>query len=153
MIVNMICIGCPMGCPLSVTIEDGIAVSVTGNTCGKGKKYAENEVIAPVRIVTSTTLSDDGIPVPVKTKVGVPKTRMFDVVRAIKSTIVCLPVKTGDTIIENVAETGVAVIATKTVSKQTRAIGGRRSDKSCFSDAVAVEEQPLIDATLNREKH
>ena len=29
---HLTCINCPMGCPLTVTIEDGKAVSVTGNT-------------------------------------------------------------------------------------------------------------------------
>ena len=30
---NLICIGCPMGCPLTVKMEHGEVVSVTGNTC------------------------------------------------------------------------------------------------------------------------
>lgn len=113
--VNMTCIGCPMGCQLSVTVEDGRAVRVSGNTCGVGKKYAENEIAAPVRIVTSTAPSNAGVPVPVKTRGAVPKERMFDVVSAIKSTVVPLPVEIGDTVIENVLGTGVAVIATKSV--------------------------------------
>ncbi len=31
--IELTCIGCPMGCPLIVTMEDGAVVSVTGNTC------------------------------------------------------------------------------------------------------------------------
>ena len=33
---NLICIGCPMGCPLTVKMEHGEVVSVTGNTCKRG---------------------------------------------------------------------------------------------------------------------
>lgn len=34
------CINCPMGCPLSVTIDDqGQVVEVQGNTCPKGDAY------------------------------------------------------------------------------------------------------------------
>ncbi|MBR5090321.1 MAG: DUF1667 domain-containing protein [Ruminiclostridium sp.] len=112
---NMICIGCPMGCDLTVEVEDGKAVSVTGNTCGIGKKYAETEVSAPTRTVTSTVMSDAGIPVPVKTKTAVPKERIFDVMKDIKSTIAKLPVHIGDTVINDAAGTGVAVVATKNV--------------------------------------
>ena len=113
---NMICIGCPMGCELTVEVENGKALSVSGNTCGVGKKYAETEVAAPVRMVTSTAMSDKGIPVPVKTKTSVPKDKIFDVVKCIKSTTVHLPVHIGDIIAENAADTGTDVIATANVA-------------------------------------
>ena len=52
--IELTCIGCPMGCPLIVTMEDGAVASVTGNTCPRGDAYARKEVTAPTRIVTST---------------------------------------------------------------------------------------------------
>ena len=110
---NMICIGCPMGCELTVEVENGKAVSVTGNTCGVGKKYAETEVSAPTRMVTTTIMSDSGKPVPVKTGTAVPKGRIFDVVKAVKSASVKLPVKIGDIAVSDAAGTGVDVIVTK----------------------------------------
>ena len=112
---NMICIGCPMGCDLTVEVENGKAVSVSGNTCAVGKKYAETEVSAPTRMVTSTVISESGVPVPVKTKEPVPKDKIFDVVAAIKAANVSLPVSIGDVVIENAADTGVEIIATKQV--------------------------------------
>ena len=39
---NLICIGCPMGCPLTVKMEHGEVVSVTGNTCKRGDIYARS---------------------------------------------------------------------------------------------------------------
>ena len=51
---KLICIGCPMGCPLTVEIDGGEVVSVTGNTCKRGDVYARKEVTNPTRIVTST---------------------------------------------------------------------------------------------------
>ena len=104
-----------MGCELTVEVEDGRAVSVTGNTCGVGKKYAETEVSAPTRMVTSTAMSDKGIPVPVKTKTAVPKDKIFDVVDCIKNTVVKLPAKIGDIAAENAAGTGVDIVVTKDV--------------------------------------
>ena len=44
------CINCPVGCRMTVTIEDGKVTNVTGNVCPRGKKYAEQECIAPERI-------------------------------------------------------------------------------------------------------
>ena len=110
---NMICIGCPMGCELTVEVENGEVVSVTGNTCGIGKKYAQTEVSAPTRMVTSTVMSDKGIPVPVKTRTAVPKDKIFDVIGCIKSTTAVLPLKIGDTVIKNAADTGIDIIVTK----------------------------------------
>ena len=109
---NMTCIGCPMGCDLIVEVENGVAVSVAGNSCNIGKKYAETEVAAPTRMVTSTAPSEGG-PVPVRTRTAVPKDKIFDVVAAIKATTVKRPVAIGDVVIEDAAGTGVPVIATK----------------------------------------
>ena len=44
--IELTCIGCPMGCPLIVTMEDGAVASVTGNTCPRGDAYARKEVTA-----------------------------------------------------------------------------------------------------------
>ena len=41
---ELICIGCPMGCPIVVKMEDGKVTSVTGNTCPRGEAYARKEV-------------------------------------------------------------------------------------------------------------
>ena len=37
---NLTCIGCPMGCLMTVEMENGEVVSVTGNTCKRGDDYA-----------------------------------------------------------------------------------------------------------------
>lgn len=121
---ELTCIGCPMGCSITVEVgravadgvERDVALSVKGNTCGIGKKYAEQEIAAPMRMVTSTAITSGGIPVPVKTASSVPKGSIFDVMKDIKSARPVLPVRTGDVIVENAADTGVAVIATKDVS-------------------------------------
>ena len=50
---ELICIGCPLGCPLTVRLEGG-EVEVSGNTCARGADYAKKEVLSPTRIVTSS---------------------------------------------------------------------------------------------------
>lgn len=117
---NLICINCPMGCPLTVEIEGKTVVRVSGNTCKRGEIYAEKEVTAPTRIVTSTVRVTGGTAdmVSVKTKQDIPKEKIFACVRALKGIQVEAPVHIGETIIENVAGTGVEIVATKDVEKR-----------------------------------
>lgn len=115
MIRELTCIGCPMGCELTVEVENGQAVSVTGNTCRIGENYARSEVSAPTRMVTTTAVSESGRPVPCKTAEAVPKDKIFQVVEAIKAARPALPVKVGDIILEDAAGTGVSIRATKNV--------------------------------------
>ena len=49
---EFICINCPLGCALTVTMEQGQVLKVEGNTCPRGKSYGEKEVTNPTRIVT-----------------------------------------------------------------------------------------------------
>ena len=114
---NLICIGCPMGCPLTVKMEHGEVVSVTGNTCKRGDIYARKEVTNPTRIVTSTVRVTGGSEamVSVKTKEDIPKDKIFACVKALKGITVKAPVHIGDVILKDVAGTGVDIVATKDV--------------------------------------
>lgn len=116
--IELTCIGCPMGCSLIVTMEDGAVVSVTGNTCPRGDAYARKEVTAPTRIVTSTVRVTGGTlaMVSCKTRSDIPKGKIFDVVRALKDVEVPAPITIGQVLAENVAGTGVDIIATKNIA-------------------------------------
>ena len=115
--VNLICIGCPLGCPLTVEMEGSEVKAVSGNTCPRGDAYARKEMTNPTRIVTSTVRVAGGrlAMVSVKTASDIPKGKIFDCVKALKDVEVKAPVKIGDVIVENVADTGVNIIATKNV--------------------------------------
>ncbi len=113
---ELTCIRCPIGCQLTVKAE-GEAVTVTGNTCPRGKEYGIKEVTNPTRTVTSSVRVDGGkLPlVSVKTKEDIPKDKIFAVMDAIHQTRAAAPVRTGDILIENVAGTGTDIVATRTV--------------------------------------
>ena len=112
---NLICINCPMGCPLTVEMKDGQVASVSGNTCKRGEIYARKEVTNPTRIVTTTVKVKDGKTdrVSVKTKENIPKEKIFDCIRALKGVEITAPVHIGDVILKNVADTGVDIVVTK----------------------------------------
>lgn len=114
---ELTCIGCPLGCQLTVSIN-GDDITVEGNTCKRGAVYAKKEVTAPTRIVTSSVQILGGeIPrVSVKTAGDIPKEKIFAIMDEIRNITVKAPVKIGDVIIHNCAETGVNVIATKNVA-------------------------------------
>ena len=114
---KLTCIGCPMGCQLTVTMDNGEVTEVTGNTCKRGDVYARKEVTNPTRIVTSTVPVNGGriAMVSCKTKSDIPKDKIFDCMKAIEGVSVNAPVHIGDVIVKNVCGTGVDVIATKEV--------------------------------------
>ncbi|MGY0374247.1 DUF1667 domain-containing protein [Clostridium sp. JNZ J1-5] len=116
---NLICIGCPIGCELEVTIKEGKVEDVKGNTCLRGKTYAEKECTNPTRIVTSSVKVNGGEidSVSVKTKSDIPKDKIMECIEALKGIVINAPINTGDVIVEDVAGTGVDIIATKTVAK------------------------------------
>ena len=119
---ELICIGCPLGCPLTVALEttcEGtfIVTDVTGNTCPKGDAYARKEVTHPTRMVTSTVAVRGGSTsmLNVKTATDIPKDKIQACMEALRGIEVSAPVKIGDVIIENVAGTGVDVVAARNV--------------------------------------
>ena len=114
---DLTCICCPLGCQMTVELENGEVVSVTGNTCMRGDDYARKEVTSPTRIVTSTVKVTGGKSsmVSVKTKSDIPKEKLFECVKALKEVKVQAPIAIGDVVLSNVAGTGVDIVATKDV--------------------------------------
>ena len=98
------CIECPMGCEITVELENGKVISVTGNNCPRGKLYVEAEVVCPKRVITSTVRAENGEMIPVKTDKPVRKDAMFSVMQKINSITCKMPVKLGDVLIENVCD-------------------------------------------------
>ena len=115
---ELTCIGCPMGCTVTVGLDNGEIVSVSGHTCKKGEIYARKEVTSPTRIVTSTVRVKGGSRerVSCKTAEDIPKGKIAEVMRDINAAEATAPVHIGDVLITNVADTGVSVVATSNVS-------------------------------------
>lgn len=120
---SLTCIGCPMGCSLTVEMDGKHVRSVTGNTCPNGEAYARKELTNPTRIVTTTVRVREGkLPVvSVKTASDVPKSSIFDCIRALEPVELTAPVVMGQVVLSNVAGTGVDVLATKSVPQESGA--------------------------------
>lgn len=110
------CIECPIGCEMEVGVEENKAVYVKGNTCPRGKMYAENEVVCPRRVVTSTVRAQNGTMIPVKTDKPVRKSDIFAIMQKINQATCSLPIRIGDIVIEHVSEDA-NVVATGNIDK------------------------------------
>ena len=113
-ITELTCINCPLGCAIRVTTDGEKITSIEGNTCERGRIYAQNEVTAPVRVVTSSVkvLGGEKKVISVKTKEAIPKGMVFQCAEAMKDIVAKAPVSIGDVICENIAGTGVDLVAT-----------------------------------------
>ena len=111
---ELICISCPLGCHLTVDVDNK---TVTGNTCKGGEVYGLNEVINPVRVITSTVKIEGArLPVlPVKTNGAIPKSLNFEAIKVINDVICKAPIKVGDIIIKDILGTGVDVVASRSL--------------------------------------
>lgn len=110
------CINCPMGCRMEVTLEDGAVISVKGNTCKRGETYAHQECTQPLRMITAVAPVENSVmPVSLKTRTPIPKSKIEECMRAIDALHLRAPIQAGDVLIADVVGTGVDVIATKSV--------------------------------------
>ena len=111
------CVICPKGCSISVgwVEENGEKVikEVKGNSCKRGLSYASSEVVHPVRVLSSTVrIKNSRLSLlPVRSASPLSKELMFEAMARIKNTEVNGPVKMGDVIIKNVADSGIDMIA------------------------------------------
>lgn len=115
MIKQLICIACPIGCHLDVDVENDF--EVTGNQCKRGLVYGRKELTNPTRIITSTVIIRNGIykRLPVKTDGEIPKSVIFDVMKELNNIVVSSPIRCGDIIIKNVCNTGINIVASRSM--------------------------------------
>lgn len=112
---ELVCVACPLGCPITVTIDDdGNVTEVTGNTCKRGDAYARTEITSPTRMLTTTVKVEGGkaYVVPVKSANPIPKGMMMDCMKVINGASIKAPVNIGDVVIENILGTGVDIVVT-----------------------------------------
>lgn len=108
------CIGCPMGCLVTVRTCGEEIAEIENYTCKKGKEYAIDELTNPSRMVTAVLpIAGRKEPLSVKTRKFIPKAKVFQCLEAIRGAKVTPPVAMGEIIVPNVCNTGVDVIATK----------------------------------------
>ena len=117
---EMICIGCPIGCYLTVDYTGTTIRGVGGNRCKVGLQYAEKEISNPERTLTTTVKVKNGhLPlVSVRTSKPITKNIIFNAMNLLAKVEVEAPINIGEPIIQNILNTGVNIVATKNIYKK-----------------------------------
>lgn len=118
--VTMCCTTCPSGCTLTVSIDDqGNIAKVQGNNCPRGEVFAQGEWTDPVRTLTSTAfavLEGKEYLIPVKSRQPISKMKMKKAMEEINEIVIDHSVTMGDVLLEDLAGTGIELVACKTVT-------------------------------------
>ena len=147
---SLICLRCPLGCPLEAEHDGRCLVAVSGQRCKKGVEHAEREIFHPERIVTTTVrLEGAAFPLlPVRTRGAVPRERTFAVVEAASRLTVRAPVRLGQVLIAGVAGTGVDLVASCSVV----AAGSGAAAAPLPVAAPGPSPAPSVTATVRRRR-
>ena len=116
-ILNTLCVSCPVGCAIKVTYEGDKVLKVEGNTCPRALAFAQKEISNPERVFATTVRVIGGkLPVcPVRSRGPVPKSQVFEISRAVAALSVEAPIEIGQVILANACDTGVDIIASRSL--------------------------------------
>jgi CxxC motif-containing protein len=112
---NIVCIGCPLGCRTTLRINHhGEVAKITGYKCKEGRQYVLEEHCNPVRIFTTTVLTEKSPRplLPVRTNRPILKSKLKEATLALARVKAKPPVKVGQVILPNLLNSGVGVVAT-----------------------------------------
>ncbi len=119
-ITTLTCISCPIGCQLEIEHEGKQISKISGNSCPRGAKYAEQEFIDPRRTFSTTVPLSGGRErrLPVKLTAPIPKARLLEAAEAIHRLHAEAPIQLGDVIARNLLGLeGVDVVSVRTVAR------------------------------------
>lgn len=116
--MELVCINCPRGCKLNVENNNG-EIKVSGNFCPRGEQYAIAEITNPLRTLTTTVkiVSNKYERLPVISSKPLPKDKVIDAVKEIKSIEIKTPIKMGDVVVKNILNLDVDIISSKTIAE------------------------------------
>ena len=119
------CTTCPSECALTIDTsidENGVehVLSVQGNRCARGRKFAEQEIIRPMRILATTIVVREGDEklLPVRTARPIPRDLHLRAMRDIRHASITAPVRMGDVVMSDLLGTGVDLVASMNVDAQ-----------------------------------
>lgn len=111
------CIVCPKSCSLTLTETDG-EVTVIGQECPNGEKYARNEFTDPKRVLTTTVaVSGASLPlIPVVSDGEVSKAKLRACLDYLYQLKITAPITAGEIIVKNILDTGTNIIAARSLT-------------------------------------
>jgi len=117
---HFVCVVCPVGCEIDVVHDGSEIISVEGNKCEKSEEFVTQELIEPMRILTTTVrIEGSRWPViPVRTDEAVPKRLFPSIMKQLTRIKLQAPVNMLDVVMTDIAGTGANIIATRTMPRE-----------------------------------
>jgi len=114
---HFVCVVCPIGCEIDVVHDGSKIISTEGNKCEKSEEFVSQELIEPMRILTTTVrIQGARWPViPVRTDKSVPKRLFPRIMRQLRRIRLKAPVDMLDVVVRDVLHTGANIVATRTM--------------------------------------
>lgn len=111
------CVVCPIGCRLDIDAEEDGSISVSGNGCKRGFEYGIKEYTRPERTLTTTVALEGGryVRLPVRSSKAIPKDKIFECMDVLKKLSVKAPISSGDVVVRSICDTGVDIVATRSM--------------------------------------
>lgn len=114
------CIACPLGCRVEVEekSQGEKKYLISGHKCIRGEKYAIEEITNPTRVLTYTVKIRNAnlSRLPIKTDGVIAKGLLFSCIEEIDKIELQAPIRIGDVIIENVLNTGIDIVASRSMN-------------------------------------
>lgn len=109
---EIICIVCARGCR-SLVCEDEEGIKVKGKLCKNGQAYVKSEYRDPRRVLSTTIAIEGGSckRLAVRSRGPVPKGKLLDCVRYLKTKKATPPLAIGEIVVKNILGTGEDIIA------------------------------------------
>jgi CxxC motif-containing protein len=116
---EFICIVCPKSCRLTVASVEG-KITVTGNECARGEEHGVHEYQEPTRMITTTVAITGGVlpRLPVISREEAPKALIGQCLETLYGMNVSAPVRCGDVIVKNICNTGVDILASRSMNRK-----------------------------------
>ena len=114
---HFVCVVCPIGCEIDVVHDGEKIVSMEGNKCEKSVEFVSQELIEPMRILTTTVRIEGArwAVIPVRSDKAVPKRLFPRIMKQLRRIRLQAPVNMLDVVAQNVLDTGANIIATRTM--------------------------------------
>lgn len=117
---HFVCVVCPIGCEIDVVHDGGKIISMEGNKCEKSAEFVSQELIEPMRILTTTVRIQGSrwLVIPVRTDKSVPKRLFPRIMRRLRRVELQAPVNISDVVVRDILHTRANIIATRTMPRE-----------------------------------
>ena len=117
---HFVCVVCPIGCEIDVVHEGSSIISMEGNKCEKSVEFVSQELIEPMRILTTTVRirGSRWTVVPVRTDRAVPRRLFPRIMKRLRLVELQAPVNMLDVVLRDILHTGANIVATRSMPRE-----------------------------------